>query len=257
MGMQARLSLWGMLTYDDSLLDGMALPEDFTDDDKSILCRNLAIECADFEVLYSDWNFLKAAIDAWSAKEVVTWERLYKLAMTEYNPIENYNRTESIIEQHSGALTNSGQDTVANTGIDSTTSSGFDSDVSSGSIANAHTGTDTNTISKTAYESGTLATTEQDALLHGETVTETFNNATVTHNKGTTESLTHGKTETVTHGKTETDSRKFKHDIHAFGNIGVTTSQQMAEQELEVSPKLNIFNIIIESFKNRFCLQVY
>ena len=41
------------------------------------------------------------------------------------------------------------------------------------------------------------------------------------------------------------------------GNIGVTTSQQMLEQELEVAPKLNIMNIIIESFKNRFCLLVY
>ena len=41
------------------------------------------------------------------------------------------------------------------------------------------------------------------------------------------------------------------------GNIGVTMSQQLLEAELEVRPKLNIYNYIIESFKNRFCLLIY
>ena len=41
------------------------------------------------------------------------------------------------------------------------------------------------------------------------------------------------------------------------GNIGVTTSQQMLESELELIPKLNVINTMIESFKNRFCLLVY
>ena len=41
------------------------------------------------------------------------------------------------------------------------------------------------------------------------------------------------------------------------GNIGVTTSQQMLEQELLVAPKLNVYNYIMESFKNRFCLEVW
>lgn len=43
----------------------------------------------------------------------------------------------------------------------------------------------------------------------------------------------------------------------AHGNIGVTTSQQMLEAELNVSVKTNIYNIIINSFKARFCLLVY
>ena len=47
------------------------------------------------------------------------------------------------------------------------------------------------------------------------------------------------------------------HTGRTHGNIGVTTSQQMLEQELEVSPKLNVYNYIIDSFKKRFCLLVY
>ena len=41
------------------------------------------------------------------------------------------------------------------------------------------------------------------------------------------------------------------------GNIGVTTSQQMLNQELDVSKRLDIYKYISESFKNRFCLMVY
>lgn len=42
----------------------------------------------------------------------------------------------------------------------------------------------------------------------------------------------------------------------AYGNIGVTTTQQMIEEERRVS-EFNIINHIIESFKQRFCLLLY
>lgn len=41
-----------------------------------------------------------------------------------------------------------------------------------------------------------------------------------------------------------------------FGNIGVTTTQQMIEEERRVS-EFNISDYIIASFKRRFCLLVY
>ena len=41
------------------------------------------------------------------------------------------------------------------------------------------------------------------------------------------------------------------------GNIGVTTSQQMLNQELDVSERTDIYRYISESFKQRFCLMVY
>lgn len=48
-----------------------------------------------------------------------------------------------------------------------------------------------------------------------------------------------------------------KHTGNVKGNIGVTTSQQMLEQELELVPKLDIYGYISNSFKKRFCLMVY
>ena len=41
-----------------------------------------------------------------------------------------------------------------------------------------------------------------------------------------------------------------------WGNVGVTTSQQMLEEERRVS-QFNISDYIIDSFKRRFCLLIY
>ena len=73
--------------------------------------------------------------------------------------------------------------------------------------------------------------------------------------KGFTNGLVNEKlgAETTTHSGTDLDG----YTLERYGNIGVTTSQQMAEQEIELAPKLNITNYIIDSFKNRFCLLVY
>lgn len=66
-------------------------------------------------------------------------------------------------------------------------------------------------------------------------------------------------TETATGQGSTTDDRSMEstHKGRVHGNIGVTTSQQMLQSELDIAPKLNVYDYIINSFKNRFCLQVY
>lgn len=51
-------------------------------------------------------------------------------------------------------------------------------------------------------------------------------------------------------------STDVKRNARMWGNIGVTTTQQMIEEERRVS-EFNISDYIIESFKRRFCLLVY
>lgn len=58
---------------------------------------------------------------------------------------------------------------------------------------------------------------------------------------------------TLTHGERIGDT--FTSYIH--GNIGVTTSQQMLQSELELAPKINTINYVVNSFKMRFCILVY
>lgn len=51
-------------------------------------------------------------------------------------------------------------------------------------------------------------------------------------------------------------STDIKRKARMWGNIGVTTTQQMIEEERRVS-QFNIYDYIIESFKRRFCLMIY
>lgn len=50
-------------------------------------------------------------------------------------------------------------------------------------------------------------------------------------------------------------SGTLKHTAHLHGNIGVTTTQEMIVQERKAI--LNLYNVIIEDFKNRFCILIY
>ena len=65
---------------------------------------------------------------------------------------------------------------------------------------------------------------------------------------------------------TTTNNTNFKHDEKENidreytrteqGNIGITTTQQMINEEREVD-KFNLMDYIIDRFKQRFCLLVY
>ena len=57
--------------------------------------------------------------------------------------------------------------------------------------------------------------------------------------------------EATTDAHTDTIKRR------EYGNIGVTTSQAMLEAELKLRSDYDIYRIITEEFKDKFCLQVY
>ena len=44
---------------------------------------------------------------------------------------------------------------------------------------------------------------------------------------------------------------------HTYGNIGVTTSMQMLTQEVEGRVRFTMLDVILESFKQEFCIQIY
>lgn len=47
-----------------------------------------------------------------------------------------------------------------------------------------------------------------------------------------------------------------KFTSHVYGNIGVTTTQQMLEQERKIA-EFSMVEYISNSFKNKFCIEVY
>lgn len=224
MGMGASLSLIGLYQWNNGLFETMAIPDGFTNDQKDLLINSILLECGELEVIYPDYDFMKFAIEAWSHKELPTWQRIYNASLLEYNPIENYNRTEETTIVDDGSDIHSGNDTSRNSGSDSNTGGG------SLTRQNDTTGYDSN------------------AFVPREKITDTTTDTNTT---------TYGGVNTFTHGEQIARDNKRTITGNISGNIGVTTSQQMLEQEIEIAGKLNIYNVISDSFKNRFCLQVY
>ena len=238
--MPATLSIRGLYIVNETLFSDMVMPDGMDASDRDIIVDNILNEYAELEVIYPDPVFMKDAIGKWSRKEVPTWQRIFNAAKAEYNPIENYNRTEESEEtgSSSGKESHSGTDT-------STTDSrsnlaGMDKDANSGS--------DTLTTNRAAFDSNSLVTTGTDTTQHGHILTRSLN-----------ETTTENGTASVAHGEVidNTGNNNLVRRSHIAGNIGVTTSQQMLEQELLVSAKLNVYNYIMNSFKDRFCLEVY
>lgn len=235
-----RISVLGLYKADSGLFSEMVYPSGFTADEKQTTVGNILAECAELECLFPDPDTMKTMIGLWSKLNISVWERIFTASQLEYNPIENYNRTE--------LETISDDRTDTHSGNDVNRLSGTDTETTSGSNTQTNAGTDTQTNSITSYDSNTQYVHDTSALQHGHTVTD---------NGSGSASTSYGKTETLTHGEQIVHEGDITRNNHTSGNIGVTTSQQMLEQEIEVAAKLNVIKMIVESFKERFCLLVY
>lgn len=284
----ANLSIMGLYNYDPTVLDMMVFPDGFTDAQKQNVKDNILVECAELEFLYPAPEVAKTIIGIWSRKELPYWNRVYKASLAEYDPIENYrrNETETIsdgrTEEHSGsdALARTGSDTNSEsgseqkrlTGSDISKASGSDTTTGNSTTTDQESGTDTVTNKITGFDSNTLVTHDSSETAYGHKNTNTSNGSntqsygrtdTITHD--TAETTTFGKNNTLNHNSTDTmkHGEKIEHagessrSLLAFGNIGTMTSQDMLTQELEIAKIIEVVPIIIESFKNRFCLMVY
>ena len=65
----------------------------------------------------------------------------------------------------------------------------------------------------------------------------------------------YGGTANTTDNGTESGNRDYT--IRAYGNIGVTTSQQMLESEISLRSKYDMYDIITQEFKQKFCIMIY
>lgn len=254
MGRAVNLSVMGLFNWDSSLFDLMVIPEEL---DRETLINNLLAETAELEVLYPNPVVFKNLLYIWSSKQLDIWNRLYATTQYEYNPIENYNRYETGSDDSTGRTTHSGTDTTT----ESTTHGGTDtrtidrelggSDSNSGTSADGHwiagfdstaSGDDDGLVKQTRDEGDTTSTTRYgrtedvtDRLAHGETIS---------------------KTGGMTHGEQVATTTEGDHELHAYGNIGVTTTQKLIREQREID-LFNLYDIIIEDFKMRFCILVY
>lgn len=159
---KSNLSVWGLYSFDNGLFDDLQLPTSLT---KQTVVDNILLECAELQVLWSDPNFMKTAIGAWSRKMLPVWNEIERILAIHYDPQFNYNR----YEEETGHITKTGTDTKTQTGTDTKATTGTDTLRRTGTDTKALTGTDT--LKKT----GTVETESNSTSVKDQDVTETKN----------------------------------------------------------------------------------
>lgn len=248
MPISARMSLWGLYQYNNTILDNLTLP---TGMDADNLKQNLLVETAGLSILYPDPDFLKTVIGLWSAERQDVWQKLYNTTVLQYDPIQNYDRTEETEEVNDGVSVRSNEQKRDATSDGVTTR---DSDQTrSRSEAGNTAGTSETVNSNTAYNSNTFSDTAK-AQSSGSNSNSSSSSENVAENGN--ESMASRASENVNESGNESrsDRRNFKSRV--FGNIGVTTSQQMIMSEREVA-EFCMTEYVINDFIQRFCVMVY
>ena len=218
--MRATLSILGLYDYRPDIFDGFSVPAGV---EKDVLFPELLSECSELEILYSDPDILKSLITAWSKRRLYSWTKLYKTTQLEYNPI--YNKDGTVEETETRTLDSDQMQT-----------------------RNLETAADYSATSNNVYtdEHQTYGYNSTTGANSG----KDFGNSTDTGNSSSS-----GKDTGTIHNDRD-DVENIERTRHEYGNIGVTTTQKMIQEERDISD-FDIYNIIVTDFKQRFCLLVY
>lgn len=249
--MHAMLSLMGMYEYDHTILDFFHYPDKWETVDKDVFVNKLLLDTAELEILYPDADIFKTAIKYWSAAEVQNWNKLYNTTVLDYNPIWNKNGTVTEIEKH--IKNNNYTDVTDGTIADHSVTKGNQNTETSGNEK-------TNTTNNTNEKDYVFGFNSEYGAQSGQTVTDDTGSTNTdrsenskTNNSANTDATTTNNTN-FKHDEKENIDREYTRTEQ--GNIGITTTQQMINEEREVD-KFNLMDYIIDRFKQRFCLLVY
>ena len=121
----AKMTLIGFNNYDSHFWDGLAVAPGI---DKEVLITTILMNGGEFEVLYSNPEFMKLLLPKWSQKWMHTMERWVKLINVDYAPLDNYDRHEEYTDETVNAGTTTDNTTNTFAGTTEGKVSAFDSD---------------------------------------------------------------------------------------------------------------------------------
>lgn len=219
--MSTTMSILGLYSLNKNIFDGLYLPEDV---DKDILIDNLLQECSELEILYTEPSFMQFMIEKWSLKMKPTFDKVNEICKAEYNPLYNVDAYETLIESRDLA----GTKNISQSGSNTISTSGSDSEDA------------TNTRKVSGFNSNSLVDSEQ-----------TINDIDRSN------SQTSEGSDSSTSDESSTDTGTITTTNRRYGNIGVTKSTELLRDAMAITPELNIYSFIINSFKDKFCLLIY
>lgn len=244
---ESRLTILGLEDYMNnlrptsrSLFEQLQLPAGI---DKQLLVDNILIKSASYEMLYPDPDFMMGAVGVWGRKWYRTFEKWIAALNFQYDPLYNYDRTEewTITDDGKRDLTNKSNEKLTNNLTDLDTRNLTETVTPQGNV------TTTNKVS--AFNASTFQNDSESVVDDDKVITTTDTGTDTINHTGTAVTDTTG---TVGETNTNTNIRKGR----AYGNIGVTTSQQMLESELDIA-EWNLYEHITDLFLNEFVIPVF
>lgn len=201
--MTERITLIGLYNYDPELFKNLWMPNGV---DKQTFIDTLLLDYGNNGIIYANGTFMRdTAIPAWCNKWRESIQRVWDTLTAEYDPIENYDRTEEWTDSPDLTTDRTGNLTGKDTTI--------------GKNQSVNSGTDTTEHKVSAYNASDYQNQDKTDLNHGHIVND--------DTSATTDSTQDTVSKDRHHGVTTHKGR-----IH--GNIGVTTNQQMIRSELEL-----------------------
>lgn len=229
---KAKVTLMGFETYTEGkgLLESLNF--DFLSDEENDILRTTFLqEYYERPILVMNPDFFYMFIKNTCRRCYRQVQELYKAWLAEYNPLDNYDRTEEVFTTSDG---NSSSSAMNKTATDSTGINTIDSTNS--------------TINKGNTENKQSAFNNSEYQPHDKSITGNINedtsNATNTNKD---KSTINGTAQSDSQSSTVTSTKS-----HIHGNIGVTTSSAMKKEFIETTMSFNFFKktselIMVES----------
>ena len=213
---------------------------------------------------YPTFNIFQGKIRNALLENAYKINTLYNTTKLTYDPISNYDRTETTTVEHNGTETDEtiASNVLTKTGSESHTKGGEDSFAYSGETVTTPSGSTTTVHETTAFnEPTTYSGDSKDTTTYSAAkTTESFNNRKDTTTYNTDEQTVYNNVKdandidsTTTHSF---NGRNEKTTSNIKGNIGVTTSQQMIQSEREVADFLWM-DAVAKIITDAICIHTY
>ncbi len=128
------VSLQAVYNWDNTVLDDLIIPEGM---DRTTLIHELLHETRELSLLYSEPEELKNNIKYYCQSRIAVWSRLWALATAQYNPLDNYSRTQTETTQHGHIESSEYSNTAERSATSNNRVYGFDSDSAVGKDSNS------------------------------------------------------------------------------------------------------------------------
>lgn len=195
---------------------------------KDQLIEHFLLLYGDLTPVYQDPKYLRRHVASVARSLQWTIDHLWEVTQLEYNPIENYDRMESWTDAGAGTFQKGNVDT--------------EETFNKGSVTTTFGKVSDSTHKVAAFNSSTPEVANTDNTTDSGSDSQTFGADT---SRG---SVTNGLDESTTSGT---------HEGRIHGNIGVTTSQQMLQAEIDLSKDYNFLDEVCKLYADKLLIGVW